>query len=196
MVPAFANYRKDNWDERLVDFEVAYNSTVNSMTLFSPVYINYGMNPRIIPLGVLISHYPSAKSFIETVRDATKFAYDRSMIQNQKMTTNANKSRMKHNFKLEGLVWLSANNLSVGYRSRVRKIHTSFCGLFKPTRKTKDVIFKLEISDTIKEHGIHNKFHHSFLKPRVADKFGCYNKPLLLGQLGDQIEYEVESIFD
>ena len=40
MICAFANYRKDNWDERLVDFEVVRNSAVNSNTLRSPFSSN------------------------------------------------------------------------------------------------------------------------------------------------------------
>ena len=40
MIRAFANYKKDNFDEHLVDFEVAYNSGVNATTLCSPFSVN------------------------------------------------------------------------------------------------------------------------------------------------------------
>ena len=36
MIRAFANYKKDNWDEHIVDFEVAYNSAINSTRRCSP----------------------------------------------------------------------------------------------------------------------------------------------------------------
>ncbi len=36
MLREFANFRKDNWDEHIVDFEVAYNSAIHSTTLYSP----------------------------------------------------------------------------------------------------------------------------------------------------------------
>ncbi len=36
MMRAFPNFRKDDSDEHLVDFEVAYNSSIHSTTLYSP----------------------------------------------------------------------------------------------------------------------------------------------------------------
>ena len=42
----YANFRKDNWDEHLIEIEIAYNSAVNSVTLRTPFYGNYGMNPE------------------------------------------------------------------------------------------------------------------------------------------------------
>ena len=50
MIRALANYNKDNWDVYLVDFEVAYNSAVNSTTLCTLFYVNYGMHPRTVPI--------------------------------------------------------------------------------------------------------------------------------------------------
>ena len=49
MIRIYANFREDNWDEYLVDIEVAYNLAVNSVTLCTPFFLNYGMNPRTIP---------------------------------------------------------------------------------------------------------------------------------------------------
>ena len=46
----YANYRKDNWDEHLVDVEMACNSAINSITLCSPFYLKYVMTPRKKPL--------------------------------------------------------------------------------------------------------------------------------------------------
>lgn len=48
MIRAFANYKKDNWDEHLVDYEVAYNSAVNATTLRTPFFINYGIHSRTV----------------------------------------------------------------------------------------------------------------------------------------------------
>ena len=107
MIRAFANYKKDNWDEHLVDFEVAYNSSVNSTTLCSPFYVNYGVHPKIVPLETVTCHNPSAQSFVEAIHDTTKFAYDRILMQNQKMAKYANRSGIPHNFKVDDLVWLS-----------------------------------------------------------------------------------------
>ena len=50
MIRAFANFRKDIWDEHVVDFEVAYNSAIHSTTLYSPFFLNYGISPRTVPV--------------------------------------------------------------------------------------------------------------------------------------------------
>ncbi len=84
MIIAFTNYKKDNWDEHLVDFEVAYNSAVNSTTLCSPFVIYYGIHPKLAPLEELFSKNPTAESFIDTIHETTKFAYDRIVKQNEK----------------------------------------------------------------------------------------------------------------
>ena len=40
MIRSFVNFRKDNWDEHFVDFEVTYNSSGSSTTLCTSLYIN------------------------------------------------------------------------------------------------------------------------------------------------------------
>ncbi len=77
MIRAFGNYKKDNWDDNLVDFEVARNSAVNSTTIFSPFYVNYGIHPRTIPLEGLTTNNPSPKSFLDAIHDITKFVHER-----------------------------------------------------------------------------------------------------------------------
>lgn len=46
MIQAFANYNIDNWDIRLIDFDIAHNSAVNSTTLCTPFNVNYVKHPR------------------------------------------------------------------------------------------------------------------------------------------------------
>ena len=76
MIRAFVNCKKNNWDEQLVDFEVAYNSAISSNKLCSPFFINYGIHPRTIPMEGITSYNPSSKSFMDIVHDTTKFAYE------------------------------------------------------------------------------------------------------------------------
>ena len=99
MIRAFANYRKDNWDEHLIDFEVAYNSAVNSTTLSTPFFINYGMHPKTLPIEGVTSLNPTVESFLETIKKTTKFTHDRIIHQNKKMAEDANKSRISHTFR-------------------------------------------------------------------------------------------------
>ncbi len=74
MIRASANYKKNNWDEQLVDFEVAFKPAVNSTTLCSAFFINYGVHPKLIPLEGLLSNNPTAKSLIDSIHDTSRFA--------------------------------------------------------------------------------------------------------------------------
>ena len=67
MIRTFGSYKKDNWDEQLVSFEVAYNSVVNSTKFCSPFNVNYVTHPRIVPLETLGSLNSSAKSFVDAI---------------------------------------------------------------------------------------------------------------------------------
>ena len=45
---SFVNARHDNWDQFLVHFEFAYNSTVNASTGFSPFILQFAQAPRAL----------------------------------------------------------------------------------------------------------------------------------------------------
>lgn len=197
MIRAFANYRKDNWDDHLVDFEVAYNSAVHNTTLCSPFYLNYGIHPKTIPIDGITAYNPTAQSFLETMKDTTDFAYKRIIRQNARMAEYANKSRIPHEFSVDDQVWLSTKNLSIEDGSGMRKLHPKFCGPFKIVEKINDVTFRLELPYPMKAKGIHDSFHCSLLKPFVPDTFGRYDEPLPPVQIQDgSVEYEVEAILD
>ena len=106
MIRTYTNFRKDNWDEHLVDVEVAYNSAVNSVTLCTPFYLNYGINPRTIPLETLANDNPSVTEFLENTQKITKLARDRIMSHNYSMAKQANKTRKDHEFKVGDSVLL------------------------------------------------------------------------------------------
>ena len=110
MIRTYANFRKDNWDEHLIDIEVAYDSAVNSVTLCTPFYRNKGMNPRTIPLETQANDKPSVTEFLETTQNTTKLARERIISQNYSMAKQANKTRKDHAFQAEDKVLLSAKN--------------------------------------------------------------------------------------
>ncbi len=141
MIRAFANYKKDNWDDNLVDFEVAYNSTVNSTTLCTPFYFNYGIHPRTIPLEGLTTNNPSAKSFLETMHDTTTFVLEFIVRQNNNMAVYANKSCIPHSFNVDDYIWLSTRNLSLEDESGMRKLKLSSVDRSESARKSMTLRF-------------------------------------------------------
>ncbi len=195
MIRAFANFRKDNWDEFLIDFEVAYNSSTNATTLCSPFYINYGLHPRIVPVEALATNNPSVNDFLRNTQNASQFAFHRIKEQNKKMADYANKTRKAHDFKVDDEVWLSTQNLSLEDGSGSRKLNPKFCGPFKISEKITDVTYRLDLSEPMKARGIHNAFHVSLLKPFKPDKFNRYEKPLPPVRVEDGDEfYEVQEL--
>ena len=195
MIRAFANYRKDNWDEHIVDFEVAYNSAVNSTTLCSPFYLTYGIHPRTIPIETLASSNPSVAEFLKATVESTKFAQDHIKKQNNSMAEYANRFRKQHSFKVGDKVWLSTKNISLEDGSGTRKLHPKFCGPLEISEKINDVTFRLLLSEPMKLRRIHDTFHVSLLKPYVEDTFGRNQDPPPPLQFADgHQEYEVEEI--
>lgn len=195
MIRAFANFRKDNWDEHLVDFEVAYNSAINSTTLYSPFYLNYGIHPKTIPMHTLSSNNPSVAEFLKSVQESSAFARENIRKRNIKMAEYANKSRIPHQFAVNDKVWLSTKNLSLSDGFGSKKLHPKFCGPFTITKKINDVAFTLDLSEPMKQKGIHNTFHVSLLKPYVEDRFNREPVPPPAIALDDGTqEFEVEKI--
>ena len=143
MIRAFANYKKGNWVEHLVDSEVAHNSSVNSKTLYSSFFIKYGIHAKLIPLGLLPNNL-TAKSFIETIHDTTKFAYDRIVKQNKKMAQYANNSKIPHSFKVGDKVWVSRKSLCIEDGNGIRKQHPKFREPFEISERIRNITFRLK----------------------------------------------------
>ena len=198
MIRAFVNYKKNNWDEHLVEFEVAYNSAVHSTTGYTPFFLNYGIHPRTIPAQLLVeSPNPSVNEFLANIQEATRKAIANIQRKNEYMAKYANQKRLPHKFQPGDWVWLSTANLRLEDGSTTRKLHPKFCGPFKILTEITPVTFRLELSEPMKTRGIHNSFHVSLLRPFVPDKFqrDPLPEPAILLDNGEQ-EYEVEAILD
>ena len=97
--------------------------------------------------------------------------------------------------KLNDLAMLSTKSLNLDNASSRNKLNPKYCGPFRITEQINPVTFRLELSQPLKSHGIHNAFHSSRLVPYKPDLFERNPKPLvpLLFDDGHE-EYEVESI--
>lgn len=155
MIRAFSNHHKDNWDDYLVEFEVNYNSAIHSTTLHSPLFINYGIEPKIIPAQMLPSTpNPSVNEFLRNIQYATKVAHDYIIRKNISMEAYANKKRIARNFKKNRSVWLSTKNRLLYGTNTSRKLQCKYCGPFRILKQIKPVTFKLELSQIRNKHTI------------------------------------------
>lgn len=196
MIRAFTGFRKDDWDNHLIEFEVAYNSAIHSTTLCTPFYLNYGVQPRTIPAQSLSeTHSPSVNEFLANIQTATKQAFKNIEKKNETMAKYANRKRIPHNFKVGDKVWLSTKNLKLEAGTTTRKLHPKYCGPFRVLKEITPVSYKLDISEPMKAKRIHDTFHVSLLRPFAEDRFKRTEEPgpSILFEDGHE-EWEVEAI--
>jgi Chromo (CHRromatin Organisation MOdifier) domain len=192
----FVDEHQRNWDQLLVDVEVAYNSAPHSATLYSPFFLNYGLHPRTIPMDSVTSINPSANDFLSLIQETTKSAYRALEKAQVSMVKFANRSRREHVFSINDLVLLSTQNLSLDSYSGARKLMPKYCGPFQVIRVINDVTVKLKLPALMLQRGIHDVFHVSNIRPYRADgKFERSTIPPPPLQLVDgTTEYEVEKV--
>ena len=167
MIRSFTNDYQDNWDEHLIDFEVAYNSALNSTTTFSPFYLNYGIEPRIIPVDTVFkSNSKPATEFLENIKIASAKAQEQIKKRNEYMAEYANRKRSPHQLKVGDLAFLSTKNLKFEGN---KKLNPKFVGPYKITEAINDVTFRLDLPDSMKARKIYNAFHASLLRPCIDE---------------------------
>lgn len=49
----FVDHKQSNWEEHLMDDEVAYSQSVISVTTYSPFYLRFGFDPSTLPFYTL-----------------------------------------------------------------------------------------------------------------------------------------------
>lgn len=196
MLRCFVDSAQSNWDELLIDAEVAYNSAPHSTTTFSPYFLNYGMHPRTIPIDAATSISPAADDFLRTIRQAQQKACKAIANAQESMQKYANRSRTPCSMNVGDLVLLSTRNLTLDAYSGAHKLMPRCCGPFKITEKINDVSFRLELPKALLLRGIHNAFHASSLRPYHPDtQFSRTAPPPPAQKLSDgSVEYEVEKV--
>ena len=181
----------------LVDFEIAYNSAVNSTTLRILFYVSYGMHPRNIPIEAWNTNNQAVEESMRIVEHVTKSIHERIREQNVKNARYTNKFRKNHNFKVGEKAWLSTTNLKLEDGRGSRKLNPRFCEPLEIVEKINDVTMRLKLSEPMKAKRKHNTFHVSLMKPVQEDQCTRYQEPLPPVLMDDgEDEYEVEAILD
>lgn len=109
---AFVNAKLTDWDQHLVAAEVAYNSSIQASTGFTPFFLNYGHHPNM-PLSLLNPLTSDERPLVEAVADfvgriQTNMATARANITAAQvhMSNVANRSRRDYLFEIGDKVWL------------------------------------------------------------------------------------------
>ena len=196
MIRAFVNHKQENWDEHLIEFEVAYNSSVNATTTYSPFYLTYCENIRTTPVSNLVSRNQMASDFIENIIKGLTEAKKRILNSNEYSPSYVNKKRRPCTLKLGDFVLLSTKNLNLDISANRNKLNIKYCGPFRMIEKINPVTFRLELSKPMLDREIHNAFHAKLLVPYFSDEvFNRNLSPAPPLQFSDgHVEYEVEKI--
>lgn len=170
MIRGYVNDRLNDWDEHLIEVEIAINKSVQASTGYSPFYLNSGQEPNF-PLGVAASRVERGEGVNESVnRWVRRVASDLDKAKEnlvkaqQRQQKHADKHRRPVQYQVGDQVLLTTENLS----SHNSKLRAKFVGPFRVVRVLSDVVVELDLPPEMSRR--HKKFHVEKLKPWRGDK--------------------------
>ena len=164
-VRSYVNYKQDDWDQHLIALELAYNSSVNRSTGFTPHYLNHGYDMQL-PLDAAMqpsrqSNNPTAADRIQLIHDSVRQAKANLQQAQQRQTHYANQHRKDVEFKVGDKVMLSTGHLNLKDKDKSKKFTPRFIGPFAITKVISPVSYELALPSTMR---IHPVFHVSKLQ--------------------------------
>ncbi|KAK1867157.1 hypothetical protein I4F81_009666 [Pyropia yezoensis] len=194
----FVNHHQGDWDLFLVGAEVAYNRSPNAVTTYSPFFLNYGFEPRTVPMDIFDSrdsNLPAVSDWLSSLHDAQKTAIAAIKSANETRAAYANRHRRPCTIAVGDHVLLSTKNLLPDAFQGARKLMPKYSGPYKVTESINDVTFRLDLPQAVLDRKVHNAFHASLLKPYRADPYGRLPPvPPPVTFPDGSVEYEVDSI--
>ena len=168
---SFVNARHDNWDQFLVHFEFAYNSTVNASTGFSPFILQFAQAPRapwdsVLEGGENDSNGPlsggdlafslgfDTLKNLKQARASLQEAAQRQRVRNALLTR-------PHEYAVGDEVLLSTENIALRLPSR--KLSPKFVGPFRIVElRGKNAV---KIKPTGRFRALHDVINVEYLRP-------------------------------
>ena len=115
---SFVNARQDDWDERLILFEFAFNNTVNPSTGQTPFYLNQGRHPRTPAVRDIDTRLPAVENYVQHLRNELAAARD-ALLKSQAYNAEHTKDDYQvPNFKVGDQVLLDTTNINLRLPSR------------------------------------------------------------------------------
>jgi hypothetical protein len=150
MIKCYVNDHMDDWDEHLIEMEMAINNAVQDSTGFSPFYLNSGQDPRL-PLSAAAEEDESESKEVEVKESENEWA-DRlkANLEEAKIAMEAaqeaqrrqaDKGRKRVSYKVGDMVLFDTKDLPA-YR---RKLRANYIGPFKVVRVKGELSVELEL---------------------------------------------------
>ena len=137
-----------DWESHLPKVCLAYNTSVQSTTGYTPFYLMFGRQARLpvdIMYGLPKQEETNCSSYAARVRDALYKAYDRVR---SRMSGQLQRQKELYDKKIHGepfepnsLVWLHSTAVK---RGTPRKLHLPWKGPFRVVKKLSDVTYRIQ----------------------------------------------------
>ena len=136
-----------NWEQNVRAVCMAYNTSVQPTTGFTPYYLMFGRQARV-PVDLMFGTTPVTKTALRTYAEALKQNLDTAYEQvRAKMGTQLLRQKTLYDKNIHGdpykegdLVWLHSTVVPRGYS---RKLHHPWSGPFKVIKKLSDGVYRI-----------------------------------------------------
>ena len=166
MLRCYCSANQKTWKQYLAPLELAYNSSVNTSTQETPFFLNYGFQP-LLPgslLHPLIEH-PESATFLASFSTSLQQAKEYLARSTNRMKQYADLQRRPLSFAINDMVMLSTQYLNLSLPDTVSKFNAKKTGPFRIIAIINPVAYKLELSPSLVNSGVHDVFHVSLLSP-------------------------------
>jgi hypothetical protein len=155
------NFQQDDWDEHLAMAELAYNSSQQASTGFTPFYLNYGQE-AVMPLDLAIApmrpiNNPAAADRIRRLQEDLTRARQHIEAAQQRQAKYADAHRRPISFSVGESVLLSTEHLRlVGSEGRTPKFTYKYIGPFTIKRVINANAYELDLPPQLRIHPVLN----------------------------------------
>ena len=150
MLRAAATDHPFDWEDHLRPLCMAYNSSVQATTGYSPFYLMFGRQPRM-PIDIMYGDPPSTEepettqAFAQKLKFRLQHAYGRVR---SEMGSRLDRQKELYDRRVHGnpynkddLVWLHSKAIPRGVG---RKLHRQWTGPFRILKKLSDAVYRLQ----------------------------------------------------
>jgi hypothetical protein len=165
MLRAYVNAEQDNWDQKLTACEIAYNSSIQASTGYTPYQMNYVRHPLFALEHALQpsnqSNNPSAAERIQLFHQQLEIAKQHLLRAQARQKQYADQHRREMNYQVGDQVLLSTANLRFLNSEFTPKLLPKYIGPYPITKVISPVAYELQLPPQLRVHPV---FHISVLK--------------------------------
>lgn len=181
VVRCYISYEQDDWEDKIVDVEMAINDSKSAATMLSPFMVDLGSRPRMTVDSMLPTcrDIPAASSYVENANLAQKIARDAIASNQNTMARTVNVHRRDIIFRKGDWLMLSTkDHMPESEKERKSdKLKPKWFGPFQVIKRLSDLTYELMLPKSMKR--VHNVFHIEKLRYYYHNmaKFASRNAP-------------------